>query len=146
MVSTNNKGARGENIVKAELIKQTGLNFERTPSSGALSVKGLKGDLFIPNAKNVWTIEVKNYEEDGFGSHCILGKGDFLRWWEQVCAAAKFNGNKPMLIYKWNRSTLYCAIPYQYKTNVKNCIILNEDIVIYSLNSLDLKQLFEVDK
>lgn len=144
MVSANDKGARGENIVKAELIKQTGLPFERTPSSGALSIKGLKGDLFIPNMQNLWTIEVKNYEADGFGSHCILGKGDFIRWWQQVVAAAKFNGNKPMLIYKWNRSTLYCAIPANVVTGVTNRIVLNDEIAIYALSALNLKQLFEV--
>lgn len=144
MVSANAKGARGENIVKAELIKQTGLPFERTPSSGALGIKGLKGDLFIPSTPNIWTIEVKNYEQDGFGSHCILGKGDFIRWWEQVVAAAKFNGNKPMLIYKWNRSALYCAIPANVVTGVTNRIVLNDEIAIYALSALNLKQLFEV--
>lgn len=146
MTDSKAKGNRGENIVKAELIKQTGLPFERTPSSGALGIKGLKGDLFLPSQKNIWTIEVKNYETDGFGSHCILGKGDFIRWWEQVVAAAKFNGNNPMLIYKWNRSALYCAIPTDVVTGVTNRIVLNDEIAIYALSALNLKQLFEVEQ
>ena len=144
MVSANAKGARGENLAKAELIKQTGLPFERTPSSGALGIKGLKGDLFLPSQKNLWTIEVKNYESDGFGSQAVLGKGDFLRWWSQAVEASKFNGNKPMVIYKWNRSTLYCAIPADVVTGVTNRIVLNDVIAIYALSALNLRQLFEV--
>lgn len=144
MTDSKAKGNRGEVLVRDELRKRTGLQFEKTPASGALGIKGLKGDLFLPASANIWTIEVKNYEEDGLGSQILLGKGDFLRWWEQVIAAAKVNQNKPMLIYKWNRSKMYCAIPAYQHTGISNRIVIKDEIAVYALDELNLKELFEV--
>ena len=60
MVDSRAKGARGEYLVRDMLRSASGLQFERVPSSGALSY--LKGDLYVPDAKNLFCIEVKNYE------------------------------------------------------------------------------------
>jgi Holliday junction resolvase len=60
MVDSRMKGQRGEYLVRDMLREATGLSFERVPASGALSY--LKGDLYIPDAKNAYCIEVKNYE------------------------------------------------------------------------------------
>lgn len=60
MVDSRAKGARGEYLVRDLLRESTGLQFERVPSSGALDY--LKGDLYVPHAKNRFCIEVKNYE------------------------------------------------------------------------------------
>lgn len=143
MADSKAKGNRGEVLVRTELRARTGLNFEKTPQSGASFVEGLKGDLYLPNQKNKFTIEVKNYAEDGFGSHLLEGKGDFLRWWEQACAAAKVNKNIPMVIYRWNRSKMYCALPSDVPTAVYNKIV-TPHCSIYLLSDLNLKQLFEV--
>ena len=43
------------------LRESTGLKFERVPASGALEY--LKGDLYVPNQRNHFCIEVKNYKE-----------------------------------------------------------------------------------
>jgi hypothetical protein len=143
MTDSKAKGNRGEVLVRTELRARTGLNFEKTPHSGALSIEGMKGDLYLPNQKNEFTIEVKNYEGDGFGSHLLEGKGDFLRWWEQAVAASKVNKNIPMVIYKWNRSKLYCALPNTVQTGVGNKIVTIH-CSIYLLSELNLKQLFGV--
>lgn len=143
MTNSKDKGNRGEVLVRTELRARTGLNFEKTPQSGASFVEGLKGDLYLPNQKNKFTIEVKNYAEDGFGSHLLEGKGDFLRWWEQAVAAAKVNKNTPMVIYRWNRSKMYCALPTYIETGVNNKIVTTY-CSIYLLSELNLKQLFEV--
>ena len=60
MVDSRAKGARGEYLVRDILREFTGYQFERVPSSGALEY--LKGDLYVPHAKNKYCIEVKNYE------------------------------------------------------------------------------------
>lgn len=143
MTNSKDKGNRGEVLVRTELRKITGLNFEKTPHSGASSIEGLKGDLYLPNQRNEYTIEVKNYEGDGFSSHILEGKGDFLRWWEQACAAAKVNKNTPMVIYRWNRSKMYAALPSYVPTAVYNKIV-TPYCSIYLLSDLNLKQLFGV--
>lgn len=143
MAVSKDKGNRGEVIVRDYLRKATGLNFEKTPASGAMAIQGLKGDLFIPASANLWTVEVKNYEEDGFGSLALLGKGELSRWWQQVKDASKVNKNNPMLIYKWNRSKLYCVLPRSYLVGSTNKIE-HSDYAIYVLEELDLKKLFGV--
>ena len=61
MVDSRAKGARGEYLVRDMLRDVTGYQFERVPSSGALEY--LKGDLYVPNERNRFCIEVKNYSE-----------------------------------------------------------------------------------
>ena len=59
MVDSRAKGARGEYLVRDMLREATGYQFERVPNSGALEY--LKGDLYVPNERNRFCIEVKNY-------------------------------------------------------------------------------------
>ena len=61
MVDSRAKGARGEYLVRDLLREQTKLKFERVPASGALEY--LKGDLYVPNERNRFCIEVKNYAD-----------------------------------------------------------------------------------
>ena len=61
MVDSRAKGARGEYLVRDMLREATGLKFERVPASGALEY--LKGDIYVPNNKNLYCIEVKNYAD-----------------------------------------------------------------------------------
>lgn len=106
------KGDRGEYQLRDLLKKTTGVQFERTPSSGALGPHlKLKGDLFIPNATNRFTIEVKTYKEDQFCSKTLVNKSnEFRKWWEQALRQAEQNGNKPLLCYKYNRGPWFVAV------------------------------------
>ena len=61
MVDSRAKGARGEYLVRDMLRTHTKLSFERVPASGALEY--LKGDIYVPHAKNKYCIEVKNYQD-----------------------------------------------------------------------------------
>lgn len=143
MNTSKAKGTRGENQVKDYLKEKTGLQFEKTPSSGATSVKGLKGDLFIMNHFNNFTIEVKFYEADELGSNVLTGKGTFKDWWAQTIREAKENGNLPMLIYKWNRSVLFCALSTDFPAKSVNYIEISSlKCRIYLLSELDCKYLF----
>lgn len=144
MTMSKEKGARGENQVKEYLVSKTGLQFERTPNSGATGVKGLKGDLFIMNHFNNFTVEVKFYESDELGSNVLSGKGVFKDWWAQTRRESKENGNLPMLIYKWNRSVLFCVLDKDFPVESKNYLeISNLGCRVYLMNELDCKYLFE---
>lgn len=105
------KGARAETQIRDQLRKLTGLQFERVPSSGALDPKhGLKGDLYVPNEKNIYAIEVKNYAEDHLTSAILTGKSpQFFTFWEQTIRQGKQVSKKPLLIFKFDRSKIFCA-------------------------------------
>ena len=142
---SKDKGARGETQVRDYLRLATGLGFERTPSSGALNIVGLKGDLFVPNHNNLFTIEVKFYEADEFSTKILSGKGTFIDWWNQTVREAKHNKNEPMLIYKWNRSKLYFVLPDYVQTGCENYIAIGRlNARIYAGEELNLKKLFGV--
>jgi hypothetical protein len=103
MVNPRAKGAIGENKVKEFLDSRTPYTFERTPGSG----NGLiKGDLHIPKFKNVFCIEVKNYAESPFNDKILTSKtNDFVQWWTKLQKQAGIQ--KPLLIFKYNRSKLF---------------------------------------
>lgn len=111
MVTSNQKGARGETVVRDKLRELTGLQFERVPSSGALDPKhGLKGDLYIPGQNNLYAIEVKNYEEDHLTSKILTSKNpQLIEFWKQALRQADQVAKKPLLLFKFDRSKIFVA-------------------------------------
>lgn len=112
MVDSRQKGARAESQAKDVLNTYMGEKvFERTPSSGALNEKHfLKGDLYIPAERNLYTVEVKSYKESQI-SHLMLGKAPkIIEWWQQTERQAHQNrDNIPLLLFKHDRSKFYAA-------------------------------------
>lgn len=137
MASSNksrDKGARAEAALKKLLIAETGLNWQRTPSSGALSEQHkLKGDLYVPQEKNIYTIEAKHYKDCHINHLLLTGTNPQIHsWWEQTVREAVQNGNEPLLIFKHDRSKWFvaCEVPIE----CTNYIYLgNLDIFIYLL-------------
>lgn len=111
MVDSRAKGARAELVIRDILRKHTGLNFERTPSSGALDARhGLKGDLYIPQERNIYAIEVKHYEGDHISSKILTDSNpQVIKFWEQAVREATQNNNLPLLIFKFDRSKVFVA-------------------------------------
>jgi len=108
VVDSRAKGARGEYLVRDMLRDASGLQFERVPSSGALSY--LKGDLYVPDEKNLFCIEVKNYEKSPFTDKVFTNKTNhFLQWWEKIVRQAGFKNQKPLLFFKYSRSKVFVA-------------------------------------
>lgn len=107
MVDSRAKGARGEYLVRDMLREATGLQFERVPSSGALEY--LKGDLYVPNEKNVFCIEVKSYAESPLNDKIFTARktNNLIRWWKKVELQAEGGGQKPLLFFKYNRSPVF---------------------------------------
>ncbi len=111
MVDARQKGSRAESDVKKFLIEKTGLPWERVPGSGALDEKHkLKGDIYLPDCKNFYCIEVKHYKDSHITHHLLSSKNpQILEWWQQCTRQAIQTGRKPLLIFKHDRSKLYCA-------------------------------------
>ena len=111
MVDSRLKGARAETVVRDKLREQTKLNWERVPSSGALDPKhGLKGDLYVPNEKNLFVTEVKHYKDDHLTSSILTAiDPQLLVWWEQAKRQGTQVVKTPLLIFKHDRSKVFCA-------------------------------------
>ena len=107
MVDSRAKGARGEYLVRDLLRSHTGLQFERVPMSGALEY--LKGDLYVPNEKNYFCIEVKNYAESPLSDKILsqIKTNNLLRWWRKLVTQALAGSQRPLLFFKYNRSKIY---------------------------------------
>lgn len=113
-VDSRAKGARAETQVKDKLIELTGLAWERVPSSGALDPKhGLKGDLYVPNEKNLYCVEVKHYKDDQLSTSLFTAKDPILvQWWSQAYRQGKQVDKIPLLIFKHDRSKMFVAFEY----------------------------------
>ena len=107
MVDSRAKGARGEYLVRDMLREHTGYQFERVPSSGALEY--LKGDLYVPHAKNKFCIEVKNYESSPLSDKIFTAPrtNNLIKWWKKLEQQAERGNQLPMLFFKYNRSPVF---------------------------------------
>ena len=116
MVDSRAKGARGEYLVRDKLREYTGLKFERVPSSGALEY--LKGDLYVPHQKNYYCIEVKNYSESPLNDRMFTAEktNNLIRWWKKLILQAENGNQKPLLLFKYNRSKVLVATEYKPKS------------------------------
>ena len=104
MVDSRAKGARGEYLVRDMLREYTKLNFERVPSSGALDY--LKGDIYVPNSRNYFCIEVKNYKDSPLTDKIFTQPktNNIIRWWKKLVSQAEGGNQKPLLFFKYDRS------------------------------------------
>lgn len=111
MVDSRDKGARAETVVRDLLRSHTKLKWERVPGSGALNEKhGLKGDLYVPNEKNLYCVEVKHYAEDHLTSAVLTSKTpQLLEWWQQAVRQGLQVQKTPLLIFKHDRSKVFAA-------------------------------------
>jgi Holliday junction resolvase len=125
MVNPRDKGARGETLARDLLRKHTGLNWERVPGSGALDEKhGMKGDLYVPNEKNYYAVEVKNYEEDHLNSTLLTSKTpQLIEFWQQAVRQGIQTNKKPLLIFKFNRSKMFVAFEEMPSANYRNLFV-----------------------
>lgn len=111
-VDSRMKGARAEADLAKKLSTAYGLNFKRVPASGALHEShGLKGDLYIPNATNIYAIEIKHYKDDHLTSSVLTSKNpQLIAWWSQAVRQGLQVGRKPMLFFKFDRSKFFVAL------------------------------------
>jgi len=113
MVDSRAKGARGEYLVRDMLREHTGHQFERVPSSGALEY--LKGDLYVPHAKNKYCIEVKNYADSPLSDKIFTAPktNNLIQWWRKLVYQAEGGNQLPMLFFKYNRSPVFVVADFK---------------------------------
>lgn len=108
VINAKAKGGRAEALVKDKLKELTGLPFERVPASGALPY--LKGDIFVPNAANIFCIEVKHYADSCINDTLLTNKSNNIAgWWPKLLQDCKISNQEPLLILKYDRSKLFVA-------------------------------------
>lgn len=127
------KGARAETLIRDQLRELTGLQWERVPSSGALDPKhGLKGDLYVPNEKNLYVVEAKHYKDDHLTSAILTGKNpQFFEWWQQAVRQGLQVDKIPLLVFKFDRSKVFCAFEQMPTASYKYIFISANDYEVY---------------
>ena len=125
MVDSRAKGARGEYLVRDMLRAATGYQFERVPSSGALEY--LKGDLYVPNERNRFCIEVKNYAESPLSDKVFTAQktNNLVRWWKKVQQQAIGGNQEPLLFFKYNRSAVFVVTADKPKSENSQYMYIN---------------------
>jgi len=125
MVDSRAKGARGEYLVRDMLRSTTGHQFERVPNSGALEY--LKGDLYVPHAKNRFCIEVKNYAESPLNDKIFTARktNNLSRWWKKVVQQAEGGNQEPLLFFKYNRSTVFVVTSIKPESSETEYMYIN---------------------
>ncbi len=111
MVDSRAKGARTETVIRDMLRLHTNLQWERVPGSGALDEKhGLKGDLYVPNANNLYCVEAKGYADDHLTSAILTSKDpQLLQFWKQAVRQGQQVKKRPLLAFKFDRSKIFVA-------------------------------------
>ena len=123
MVDSRAKGARGEYLVRDMLRDATGLKFERVPSSGALEY--LKGDLYVPNQRNYYCIEVKNYKDSPLSDKVFTQPktNNLVKWWKKIVIQAIGGDQKPLLFFKYDRSKVFVVTDKKPKNTIEYLFI-----------------------
>jgi len=116
MIDSRAKGARGEYLVRDMLREHIGHQFERIPASGALAY--LKGDLWVPHAKNRFCIEVKSYKDSPLSDKIFTQEktNNLTRWWIKLLRQAKEGEQEPLLFFKYNRSKVFIVAAIKPKS------------------------------
>lgn len=111
MVDSRAKGRTAELKCRDELRKLTGLRWERTPMSGALSAHHkLKGDLYVPETPLKYCVEVKHYKDNHVDVRLLTNlKPKFQEWWDQTVREAEQMDKEPLLVFKYDRSKWFAA-------------------------------------
>jgi Holliday junction resolvase len=113
-INSREKGARVETQIRDVLRKLTKLNWERVPGSGALDpVHKLKGDLYVPEKKNIYCVEVKGYADDHISSQLLTSKNpQLLEFWKQTVRQAEQVKQEPLLVFKFDRSKIFVSFKH----------------------------------
>ena len=130
MVDSRAKGARGEYLVRDLLRDHTNLQFERVPMSRALEY--LKGDLYVPNERNHFRIEVKNYAESPLTDKIFTASktNNLIRWWTKVVKQAIGGNQEPLLFFKYNMLFSNLGLTFS------DTIILDPFLIAFLINLL----------
>ena len=89
--------------------------------------------MYVPNERNRFCIEVKNYSESPLNDKIFTAKktNNLIRWWKKVQVQAEGGGQEALLFFKYNRSPVFVVTNLQPNKSEEwmyiqflNCFIL----------------------
>lgn len=98
MTNGRNKGAAFEREVSLLINDQLGIKVKRDLDQYRFSQRG---DLI---GLDGWLIECKRY------ANTTANNIHKDAWWSQTCGAASLTGERPVLIYKYDRQPIRCVV------------------------------------
>lgn len=102
------KGRAFEYVVRDKLTESFKTQFERVPLSGALAY--LKGDVYPPwDPSFPYCVEAKHHKEVDWNNILTAKTSLLLSFWDQTIREAAVMKKLPLLVYKWDRSKLFCC-------------------------------------
>lgn len=100
------KGRAFEYTLRDKFSEAFDSKFERVPLSGALAY--LKGDVYPPWLPDFpWCIEAKHHKEVNWNNILTAKTNLLLSFWEQTVREAEVMKKHPLLVYKWDRSSIF---------------------------------------
>lgn len=72
-----------------------------------------------------WTVEAKRYGKNQGGSYRE-------EWWRQVTKASEANGSKPVLIFKYDRQPIRCAVRL---SDINSDFVGKDDVCVVSFET-----------
>lgn len=129
------KGTNFEYVVRDAFSKRFDSKFERVPLSGALAY--LKGDVFCPWLPSFpYCIEAKHHKEVPWNNLISAKKSSLLLdFWKQTVREAEVMKKRPLLVYKWDRSKIYCC--WADDTEVDDQITVKIDDLYFKMGLFD---------
>lgn len=115
MINSKAKGSTFERKLAKMLSDWSGMEFHRTPMSGALhwsNDKRVVSDIVPPQELTTWplSIECKKVEYDWDFSTIMSGTSTFWKHWQQAEIDAEREGLRPLLVFSKNRREIYSAM------------------------------------
>jgi hypothetical protein len=92
--------------------------------------------LYVPNERNRFCIEVKNYADSPLTDKVFTAQktNNLIKWWRKICVQAENGGQKPLLFFKYNRSAVFVVTELKPEKRIDymfisflNCYILLAD-------------------
>jgi hypothetical protein len=142
------KGNNFEGLIAKKLSAALPLNFIRSPGSGARvggknyekigmmfgedALKLFVADVVPVNEKQEglrfnYSIECKSYAtQDNFTS-LVSGNANIFKWFEESEVDAKKIGKAPMLIFKWNHTSIFVIVNGPVLSEVSPKITIQKD-------------------
>jgi hypothetical protein len=129
------KGRNFEYVVRDAFSKKFNNKFERVPLSGALAY--LKGDVYCPWLPSFpYCIEAKHHKEVPWNNLISAKKSSLLLdFWKQTVREAEVMKKQPLLVYKWDRSKIYCC--WADDTEVDDQITVKIDDLYFKMGLFD---------
>jgi Holliday junction resolvase len=137
MKNSQNKGKNFERLIAKKLTETLGIEFKRTPQSGASPLGQdwqLLGDIVTKDSNWEYCIELKKQEGWEFKDF-FNKKSKIYKWWEQAEEQATKISKIPVLIFSKNYDDIYVMMKIKDFENIKNFfIMINNEFVILKLN------------